>query len=354
MIHPSYSPLFTLGLLAERCTSSSSSNPASSSPLDATASASNLSQKSPASDDASAFYFTLQTSNRDTLELRSFLYLDLAEYNKPVAGHRRKPSIMSKSTSWTATTDLHSTHDLSRHAKHMIMTAVPPIPFVPVRRRSSKESLRNIPSPKPAPSTMLPDLPNASNSRHPSATLPSPVNTEFSSRTMASRPAPSIPRPMLSPTAFSGKPSSLRSESVSSHVRRKSRMHALACLEGRSRASNRIPRAGSRANFMSFSDDEDDNCTPKSKAPTKASRVPQIHVEDMSGLADVEDEADAIMPALSRKRGPAKPAKPTRPTRKRRSTIHTWFPLRSFIDFKDDDLSAWNWRSFIEIGGVSL
>jgi hypothetical protein len=109
---------------------------------------------------------------------------------------------------------------------------------------------------------------------------------------------------------------------------------------------------------MSFSDDEDDNwtrkSTRKSKAPTEASRVPQIHVEDTSGLADVEDEADAIMPALSRRRGAAKPTKPTRPTRKRRSTIDTWFPLRSFIDFKDDDLSAWNWRNFIEIGGVSL
>ncbi|KAF8836204.1 hypothetical protein BDN67DRAFT_937088 [Paxillus ammoniavirescens] len=355
MMHSSYSPLFTLGLLAERCMSSSSSRPTSSSPVDATPSVSNLSQKAPPSDDASAFYFTLQTSNRDTLELRSFLYLDLAEYNKPVAGHRRKPSTMSKSTSWTGTTE-HSTHDLSRRPKHMIMTPVPPmpsVPFVPVLRRSSRESLRNIPSPKPAPSIMLPEVPIASISRHPPATLPSP-----SSRTMASRPVSTVTGPMLSPTAFSGRPASLRSESVSSHVRRKSRMDALACLEGRSRAPNRIPRAGFRRNFMSFSDDEDDNwtpkSTPKSKAPTEASSVPQIHVEDTSGLADVEDEADAIIPALSRKRGAAKPAKPTRSTRKRRSTIDTWFPLRSFIDFKDDDLSAWNWRSFIEIGGVSL
>lgn len=38
--------------------------------------------------------------------------------------------------------------------------------------------------------------------------------------------------------------------------------------------------------------------------------------------------------------------------RKRRSTIESWFPLASFIDFKDED-STWNWRNFIEVGGAT-
>lgn len=127
-------------------------------------------------------------------------------------------------------------------------------------------------------------------------------------------------------------------------------MDALACLEGRSRAPNRVPRSSSlRNNFMSFSDDEDEKwTTPKSTASSAA--------EDQSAFADVEDEVDAIIPTLARKRGAAdqaKPARPAKPARKRRGTIESWFPLKSFIDFKDDDLSSWNWRSFIEIGGVS-
>ncbi|KAF9219788.1 hypothetical protein BS17DRAFT_788783 [Gyrodon lividus] len=354
-MYPSYSPLFTLGLLADRCMGSSSSS--SSNPTDPNPSVSNSSQKPPAADDASAFYFTLQTGTRDTLELRSFLYLDLAEYNRPAAGHRQKPSTTSKSTSWTCTTDVNSTRDLSRTPNPMTMTPVPPLPSLPTRRRSSRESLRNIPSPKPAPSIMLPDVPITADSHPPlSSVPPSPIHTEFSSHHRASRSAPAVDSSLLPPTAFSARSSSLRSQSISSHVRRKSRMDALACLEGRSRAPNRIPRSSLGRNFMSFSDDEDEKSTRKSKPPSQPSRVPQIHIEDVGGFADVEDEADAIIPALSRKRGAVKLANPPRPrpaTRKRRSTIDTWFPLKSFIDFKDDDLSSWNWRSFVEIGGVS-
>lgn len=127
-------------------------------------------------------------------------------------------------------------------------------------------------------------------------------------------------------------------------------MDALACLEGRSRAPNRVPRSSSlRNNFMSFSDDEDEKSTPPKSTVSSAA-------EDQSAFADVEDEVDAIIPTLARKRGAAdqaKPARPAKPARKRRGTIESWFPLKSFIDFKDDDLSSWNWRSFIEIGGVS-
>lgn len=129
-------------------------------------------------------------------------------------------------------------------------------------------------------------------------------------------------------------------------------MDALACLEGRSRAPHRVPRSSTlRNNFMSFSDDEDEkSTTPKSPAS------PAIQTEDLSAFADVEDEVDAIIPTLARKRESVdhvKPARLAKPARRRRGTIDSWFPLKSFIDFKDDDMSSWNWRSFIEIGGVS-
>jgi hypothetical protein len=103
---------------------------------------------------------------------------------------------------------------------------------------------------------------------------------------------------------------------------------------------------------MSMSDDEGDESKALSSSP---GTTPFIQVEDFGSFADIEDEADAIVPVkhhLSPKQAafPHSPSHPIR--RKRRSTIDSWFPFRSFIDLKDDDLS-WNWRGFIEIGGVS-
>lgn len=42
----------------------------------------------------------------------------------------------------------------------------------------------------------------------------------------------------------------------------------------------------------------------------------------------------------------------SRRIRKRKAVKESWFPLASFIDLKDDDSSSWNWRNFIEVGGV--
>ncbi|OAX43189.1 hypothetical protein K503DRAFT_766067 [Rhizopogon vinicolor AM-OR11-026] len=327
-MHSSYSPLFTSGLLAERRAGSSSANSTGLSHI----------PHSPADhrDHASAFYFTLQKGPRDTVEFRSFLSLDLADSNRPVVAHRRKPSNVSKSTSWSCT----ATHDLSR-IERPPFALLPPLPSPSVLRRPSRESLRRIPSPKPAPS---------------SATLPAPpVSLPLPSP--ASQLPPSVTRtslltPLLSPTPSSAKASSLRSSSITSYQKRKGRMHALACLEGRSRAANRIPRPSLRNNFMSMSDDEGDESKALSSSPDT---TPFIQVEDFGSFADIEDEADAIIPSkhhLSPKQA-AFPRSPSQPIkRKRRSTVDSWFPLRSFIDLKDDDL-PWNWRSFIEIGGVS-
>jgi len=117
-MHSSYSPLFTSGLLAERRAGSSSARrPHSTNTTLSVVPVSGESHNplSPADHDdhASAFYFTLQTSQRDTVEFRSFLSLDLADCNRSIACHKRKPSNMSKSTSWTCTSDMTSAHDLS-------------------------------------------------------------------------------------------------------------------------------------------------------------------------------------------------------------------------------------------------
>ncbi|KAH0836323.1 hypothetical protein J3R83DRAFT_7874 [Lanmaoa asiatica] len=339
-MYPSYSPLFTLGLLADHCPVGSSSPSPSSSPAEEAP----PTTTSPQNDDnASAFYFTLQTGKRDTVELRSFLYLDLADHKRHAPSHRRKFSILSKSTSWTCTTDVKSIYDSARTEKPMIV--MPPVPVVPTRRRTSKESLRSIPSPKPAPSTTLPDLPITSDPRP--LTSAAPPSSSSKKRPASSSLLSPIPRVRRA---------SLRSESISSHDRRRSRMDALACLEGRSRVPNRVPRSSTlRNNFMSFSDDEDEKSTARKSSAPSAAATPAVQIEDLSAFADVEDEVDAIIPNLERNRevaDQAKSARPGKPARKRRGTIESWFPLKSFIDFKDDD-SSWNWRSFIEIGGVS-
>ncbi|KAG1780835.1 hypothetical protein EV702DRAFT_1193662 [Suillus placidus] len=342
-MHSSYSPLFTLGLLAERRAGLSSAD------LSVVPSATPSKAHTPAAaDHASAFYFTLQTGHRDTVEFRSFLSLDLADSNRSIVSHRRKPSNMSKSTSWTCTSDVTSAHDLSR-IERPAFARLPPLPSACALHRSSRESLRQIPSPKPAPvSSTLPEPPasldRAQNFPPPLKPLQSATNASSSTS-------------LLSPISPSGKGSSLRSSSVTSHQRRKSRMDALACLEGRSRAANRIPRSSLRNNFMSMSDDEDD----ETKALSSLGNTPFIQVEDFGSFADIEDEGDVIIPSskhISQKQKQAtfprsvSVSQPVQRQRPGRSTVDTWFPLKSFIDLKDDDLS-WNWRSFIEIGSVS-
>ncbi|KAG1804641.1 uncharacterized protein BJ212DRAFT_1449687 [Suillus subaureus] len=327
-MHSSYSPLFTSGLLAERRAGLSSAHSTNLPVVPSSSTGTSYkAHTAAASDHASAFYFTLQMGQRDTVEFRSFLSLDLADSNRSIAGHRRKHSNISKSTSWTCTTDKTSAHDLSR-IERPAFVRLPPLPSACALHRSSRESLRQIPSPKPAPiSSTLPEPPTsldrAPNFSPPSKPLPSATNTSFQ-----------LPW------------SSMRSSSITSHQRRKSRMDALACLEGRSRAANRIPRSGLRKNFMSMSDDEDD----EAKALSSLGNSPFIQVEDFGSFADIEDEGDTVI-HLSNIFPPNNPLF-LPPKRQRRSTVDTWFPLKSFIDLKDDDLS-WNWRSFIEIGGVS-
>ncbi|KAI6139513.1 hypothetical protein BKA82DRAFT_4222808, partial [Pisolithus tinctorius] len=187
-----------------------------------------------------------------------------------------------------------------------------------------------------------------------------------------------------------------RSESITSSARMRSRMDALACLEGRGRLGS---------NFMSMSDGEDEEGDGESNRRDiivtrpwgeEIRLSPTICVEDVGLMGDVEDEGakEGQSPSTSsrlfvsnkriRKRFSPSPARsvplflsgttlvvgPSASAssnvvgaspastamsrgRQRRSTLESWFPLRSFIDLKadlDERLSSWKWRSFIEIG----
>ncbi|KAG6331848.1 hypothetical protein ID866_7240 [Astraeus odoratus] len=401
-----YSALFTWGLLQEQAMPPPSPPVLDISPKN--------SIPAPAADDvASAYYFTLQTARRDSVGPRSFLYLDLADRRhtrathgsrKSVAvqtHHRRKPSAASRSTSWTFCTSERSPDCLSGH---MLFTParVPPVPSLPAHppipppalvlphaassRRPSRESLRNLPSPKPAPSTTLPDPPAAvAPSRSPStrsaslAVSPAPLasrsrpvspaqpgsqgqkqpqprlslltsnatshsTTKSKSKSLhrrnhvISRSAPECeldasllspppfsprsPRFPTSPTAFSPNAESTRSgtghmrtrsmsfaarsESITSSAKKRSRMDALACLEGRVKRGRRISRrTGPRGrNFMSMSDDEDVD------ADAEMPPTPRICVEDVGSLGDVEDEGNPGARQSAGRSGPPPSAQP--------------------------------------------
>ncbi|KIM57214.1 hypothetical protein SCLCIDRAFT_1219673 [Scleroderma citrinum Foug A] len=444
-MHCGYSPLFTSGLLQDR--------------------------------DPSTYYFTLQP--RHTLDLRSFLPLGLADPRTKKSGLKRTPSATSRSTGWTF-----CTHDRPPRRHSALAPPSPPIalPLPPHGsfRRTSRESMRTLPSPKPVPSTTLPAPPvqppasrtappSPRRSRAPPFLVPSqkkkhsfstshlsvlsPTKPSSSHRASCSAPHSELDPALLSPCSprspiFTVHARSLssaaRSDSITSSAKGRSRMDALACLEGRGRRRYRRLRG----NFMSWSDDEDDQasepCSPKEH------RNPDICVEDVGALGDVEDEDEsdgvvvvspddaAAVPVLGavpipqssqrnvrRKRSwkrlsvsPARSAPPSsraslspavplshpsvsvlmlsatagptssttggsrlaaaatsRPQfisasapspreRQRRSTIDSWFALRSFIDLRADSderttaarspsssrSPSWNWRSFIEIG----
>ena len=183
---------------------------------------------------------------------------------------------------------------------------------LPPARRTSRDSLRTLPSPRPAPSSALPEVPCGPNEPRslppifiPSPTLFSPHSLSSPTKSagglsptsfhapLSAPPVPSIPSadttssfvqtpppvsPVSSPSyrgsrhrsfmSFSSTGTSVRT------VRRRNveRSAALACLEGRSRNPARIPSKARQRNFMSMSDDED---------------------EDAGGDADVEDDSDA-------------------------------------------------------------
>ncbi|KAA1475543.1 hypothetical protein DENSPDRAFT_853060 [Dentipellis sp. KUC8613] len=224
---------------------------------------------------------------------------------------------------------------------------LPPSPVAPSTRRPSRDSLRHLPSPKPAPNTTLPQIPTSPrralpplphlNTTVPAPSVPSPSSSSspwtshrstLSAPSVLPPPSPTpssclIPSPIAVPQtqtqrfSFASGATSVRTPSK----RSANRSDALACLEGRDRARYR------RRNFMSLSDDEDE--------------------DEEDDEADVEDELDDdVQPAVKPSPVRAKPR-----TRSRRGTADSWFPFANFIDLRDDDLPSW--RSFIEIASTA-
>ncbi|KAG5337241.1 hypothetical protein C0989_010120 [Termitomyces sp. Mn162] len=202
--------------------------------------------------------------------------------------------------------------------------------------------MRSIPSPKPAPSTTLPDVPRQPPS--PPPRLPSiAVNPSLGlSLDRASQSAPAL---LVSPKRDS------TSSVVSPTIRKINRSHALARLEGRTNSTRRRSRPIKR-NFMSMSDEE--------------SEADDDDDDDSPTLPLIDEPEDLVLPSpplsLSEPRtvplGPRFPSSVrTRSTssRKHQSTSKDWFSLKSFIDLQtaEDDSTKFSWRSFIEVARVS-
>ena len=142
-------------------------------------------------------------------------------------------------------------------------------------------------------------------------------------------------------------------------VRRRNveRSDALACLEGRSRNPARIPSKARQRNFMSMSDDEDEDAGGDADVEDDGDAPEQLPgaasksslVSSASGpesCSPVDEEEDRVLPATAiPSHVQAAPSKPR--SRSRRSTLESWFPLANFIDLKDDELQGW--RGIVEI-----
>ncbi|RXW23911.1 hypothetical protein EST38_g1957 [Candolleomyces aberdarensis] len=338
-----YSPFFTSGLFV----ASAVPDDTPASPRRGSLPTDSLSTRTPAPPTA-AYYATQK-------EYRSFLSLDLAE---------------------------------SRKSKQST-------PAQPLRLRYSRDSIRSIPSPKPAPSITLPELPV------PKAPTPVPV---------ASAPPrlPSIPKlPSLrisrteAPTTVvslkKSRFSTTTTSTVSTRARKINRSNALDRLEGKIKlqasAPPSISRFSLRRNFMSLSDDESDDDEEDSDIDsldaksdysddffeTQDNRLfytgyfePEDLVFPSAKSASTSPTRSATAPS-SPKSSPSSPNKhaSSSPSRKqfiRRST-KDWFPLKSFIDLRNGNdgdsssfasgptstsaasptTSSWSWRSFIDV-----
>ncbi|THU97775.1 hypothetical protein K435DRAFT_796258 [Dendrothele bispora CBS 962.96] len=186
---------------------------------------------------------------------RSFLSLDLAE---------------TQSFKSVKRTEDIRTSDLSKSPQQS-----------PLRLRSSRDSLRTIPSPKPIPSVILPQVPSspprlvsitntAPTFKFPLSSSPSnkspksfmPTTTVAGPSTVPKIIAPVATAPFSVPPQRSNSTATWKSSStVSTRYRRTRRSDALARLEGRTRgpvAYKKRFSVGSKKNFMSMSDDEEE------------------------------------------------------------------------------------------------
>ena len=143
------------------------------------------------------------------------------------------------------------------------------------------------------------------------------------------------------------------SVSIRSDKKRMNRLAALACLEGRGGPSPARTCRRRHSNFMSMSDDEDEDEMPTPRRPSTdpgtARRLSAAVVGNVSILGivpsdGVERQPSEIFVAQSPQQPRSAPAK----NRHRSRTMESWFPpLSNFIDLRNEE-DAPNWRSFIE------
>jgi len=136
--------------------------------------------------------------------------------------------------------------------------------------------------------------------------------------------------------------------SVKSETKRKNRLAALACLEGRESSSTRTPRR-SHSNFMSMSDDEDEDDTLASShrpSPDRedSQRLSAITASGITLLAIMSCDEEVEPLTQSSQQSKVAPVR----NRHRSRTTDSWFPpLIDFIDLRNEEDSP-NWRSFME------
>lgn len=236
----------------------------------------------------------------------------------------------------------------------------------PLRLRSSRDSLRSIPSPKPVPSITLPDVPSQlKQSPTPMSSAPPrlpSIPTLPSLEVTIPRVSPIAITRSIAPTDFITLPrraSVLTSSTVSTRVRRINRSAALACLEGRSKSAD-LPQVKplSPRNFMSMSDDEDEADSDLdllySDDETSQQPNPILEFEDVILPSALLSPPKTAPLPRSGSSTPSQSSSSRRRKHHKRSTTKDWFPLKSFIDLhNDDDSSTWSWRSFIEVANLS-
>ncbi|GJE93289.1 hypothetical protein PsYK624_094480 [Phanerochaete sordida] len=402
-----YSPLFTSGLRLSDSSPSSSRAPSpkrrgcksrkqhhDSLPVTIRSASLSLFDGVPSDNASNALFLTLKPSRRDIAEGRSFLSLDLAESHRSLS-LRRKDTVTSHAGRSAPTSPVMAIPTLpprpSYASFHVPSSApaavVPPRRSSPILRRGSRETL-SLPSPKPAPSTTLPEVPIARHRRRPSnltltfsACFPEAaacVSAPAYHRATHSEPAilspPLRSSPILSPgegrsywafsptlstpstppltndsglefamgPAYTHKVSPSFRSVASINTRQRNRSAALAALEGRS-PGRRRPSIKRPRNFMSMSDDEDDE-----------DESMQVEKELLSVLAEEEDvvipkSVRASVQSLQKDASRRSSKTSSETKRSRRSTLDSLLsPLTNFIDLRDDDNSTRSWRSFVE------
>ncbi|KAK0457802.1 uncharacterized protein EV420DRAFT_1335181 [Desarmillaria tabescens] len=312
-----YSPFFTSGLL---------SSPASpTSPVDFNELGPRRgSLPTSSSDRSSAYHYTLQ-SRRDVNEFRSFLSLDLAET-------RSQRSKRGSNNHWSEV--------VAQHPYVLCSSFLFPLPDSPTfTSRSASPRLRAMPSPKPAPSITLPELPvvltpspvaSSSRTLPDSLTKPLRITKPKVPSPTSSRPpkSPVVKAPLLSPRVAR----SISTSTVSTRYRTLRRTSALAALEGHRKRTQSLSTS---KNFISLSDDEGDD---------------ELSDDDDESSDSDESFIDVFPSVPEHSRG----------SRRSRSD---WLHLKSFIDLRNEredstrekdrasltSSSSWGWRSYIEI-----